>query len=355
MKQGSLFERETMRTTRWCAIVGAPRCGTTSLSRYLRAHPSVCFSRLKEPHFFSRRDLEGLDPEALREVVKREYLDRFFPNCPDGAVKAEGSVSYLYAAEHMAPILEVWPDAKFIIALRNPLDMLPSLHQRQLYNGDETVRDFERAWSLIEDRRRGKRIPRSCIDPRLLDYEEIAKLGKHVRRFFDVVGRERCFVSLFDDLKADPEGQHRQILEFLGLPWDSGTEFTQFRPSQGVKIHWLQRLLKRPPKAAYSLLASKAELDRGGHTRVKVNSQAVRRVKSVRKRLLKWNRKPEPPAPLREEFRSKLRDSLRDDIDDLSVLIGRDLSHWLGASESRPVTRDSGLQAEASSPRTQVA
>src|SRR3954454_2040474 len=165
----------------WCAIVGAPRCGTTSLARYLSAHPDVCFSNIKEPHFFSRRDLTQASPEEL-SVTKREYLERFFPARPDAAVLAEASVSYLYAPERLLPVLKLWPDARFIVAVRNPMEMLPSLDLRNLCNGDESERSFARAWDLVEERRNGEYIPRSCIDQRVLDYKEIGRLGKHVQR-----------------------------------------------------------------------------------------------------------------------------------------------------------------------------
>ena len=60
----------------------------------------------------------------------------------------EGSTTYLYAAEQLEPILRLWPDARFIIALRDPMEMIPSLHQRLFFQGDESVRDFDRAWRL---------------------------------------------------------------------------------------------------------------------------------------------------------------------------------------------------------------
>ena len=62
-------------TSRWSFIVGAPRCGTTSLSRYLKDHPEVCFSRVKEPHFFSQNDLCQLDDDELNAVVQNEPAD----------------------------------------------------------------------------------------------------------------------------------------------------------------------------------------------------------------------------------------------------------------------------------------
>src|SRR5437763_13395711 len=180
MPLASITKKAEARASNWSAIVGAPRCGTTSLSRYLQKHPQVRFSDVKETHFFSMRDLSGLSDDELAELVQEEYLDWFYPGTPPGALRMEGSVSYLYAPERLLPALKMWPDAKFIVAVRNPLQMLPSVHQRHLFNGDETVRDFGRAWALVEERRRGKRIPRGCIDPRLLDYKEIGQLGKYV-------------------------------------------------------------------------------------------------------------------------------------------------------------------------------
>lgn len=151
----------------WAFIVGAPRCGTTSLSRYLKNHPSVCFSAVKEPHFFAQHDLRSLSDDELRIVVEQDYLRRYFGHCTGGApLHAEGSVSYLYAGDQLEPILRLWPRARFVVALRDPMTMLPSLHQRSRYNGDETVADFEHAWRLTGERRAGRKVPRSCADLR---------------------------------------------------------------------------------------------------------------------------------------------------------------------------------------------
>ena len=191
-------------TSRWAFIVGAPRCGTTALSEYLRSHPDICFSNPKEPHFFLRHDLSGEPNDQLQRTIRTRYLDIFFPGRRCGSVLAEGSVSYFYAPERLEPILRLWPRAKFIICLRNPLQMVPSLHQRLFYNGDETERQFDRAWSLVPERRNGRSIPRSCVDPRFLDYWEAGQLGKHLEHFLNVAGPGRCHVSIFDDFRKNP-------------------------------------------------------------------------------------------------------------------------------------------------------
>ena len=316
--------------TSWFAIVGAPRCGTTSLARYLRGHPDIQFSTPKEPHFFSRLDLTEMNSEEVATIIRENYLECFFPNA-SGSVLAEASVSYLYAPERLLPVLNVWPDAKFIIAVRNPLEMLPSLHQRHFYNGDETVRDFGRAWALVHERRLGKRVPKSCVDPRLLDYREIGLLGKHVERFFEVVGRNRCFVSVFDDLVTNPRRQYREILYFVGLPWDDQSSFAVHRASLDVKLPSLQRLLKRPPKPVHAFLASNADVRRessldGSRVAPVLTPGALMK---IRKRLLAWNRTSASPPHLSAELRSEIVNEVREDVAELSAVIRRDLNHWL--------------------------
>lgn len=322
--------------SRFAFIVGAPRSGTTTLAGFLQQHPDVCFSIVKEPHFFSQHDFDGCGEDEIRKLVATEYLERFFGQCSNADLRAEGSVTYLYVPEKMAPILELWPNAKFIIALRDPLSMLPSLHARLLVTGDETIRDFKKAWAKIPERRRGRSVPKSAIDPRWLRYDEAGKLGHNVERFFAAVGRERCHVVLFDDLSRDPQGAYRDLCHFLDIePW-SGTDFEPQRINKSIRIGWLQRLLKRPPKAIRTALAG--EQFRKREKKVGTSdSPALATIFRVRKRLLDWNKVPAKRQPLDPSLRQEIIDRHRDDIILLSRVIGRDLSHWLGGfPEAKP-------------------
>lgn len=315
---------------RFACVVGAPRCGTTTLARLLEEHPSVAFSNVKEPHFFSLLDLNDLDDDSLREIVAGQYLGRYFPAVdPNTSVMAEASVSYLYAPERLLPLLRLWPDAKFIIAVRDPLELIPSLHQRLLYQGDETVSDPEEAWKLIEQRRLGRKVPRTCLDSRQLLYDEAARLGKHVRRFFEIVGRERCEVVVFDDLRADPAAVQSRLLKFLDLPPAPLPKKRKHRARHGYRLGWLQRLLKRPP-VARTVLAGEVFRQRIASKPHRDPSWLSRKVLDARQALLRWNRVPAPPLKLSPEFQSEIRQTLRQDTLLLGELLGRDLRHWLG-------------------------
>ncbi len=322
---------------RFIFIVGAPRCGTTTLAAYLREHPRICYPLVKEPHFFLQHDTRGLDATALRELVEREYLDRYYAQCVGGRdTGVDGSVSYLYAPDYLVPALSLWPDAKFVIALRDPMTMLPSLHGRLKYTGDETIERFEDAWAAIADRTAGKRIPRSCLEPRWLRYDEAGKFGSYVENFFAVIGRERCFIALFDDLVANPEDQYRAMCTFAGIEPFAGTNFIPRRERRGHRYGWLQRLLKRPPGFARDYLAGKqfAQRERDLETPER-DDKIIEKIFAVRKRILRWNRIPLPKRPIPIAVQQDIRDRLKPEIDQLATLIGRDLSHWLEVREGR--------------------
>lgn len=343
-----MTSRESGIGGRFAAIVGAPRCGTTSLARYLEVHPDVDFSFVKEPHFFSQYDLTGKNDEALIQTVEQEYLARYFPDAdPDSRMLMEGSVTYLYTPHQIEAILRVWPEAKFIIAVRDPFALLPSLHQRLLFICDETEKDFARAWALAPERALGKHVPATCIAPEWLQYPEIGRLGSYVEKFFAAVGRERCLVVLFDDFVSDPAATYRQVLTFLGLPDDKRTDFSPQRSSLGYKIGWLQRLLKRPPTRVRVVMGGEKLRQRIK----KIDSNGpepwlVRLILRIRRRLLNWNEAAAPDLTLSPEMQAEIRRALSNDVAHLARLLGRDLSHWLGGVPKANMERPAEPPAE---------
>jgi hypothetical protein len=317
---------------RFIFIVGAPRCGTTTMARWLQAHPQVLFPFVKEPHFFAQQDLGSLAEPELRRVVEEDYLDHFFPE-PEGErrIAADASVSYLYAPEQLEPVLKLWPNSRFVVGVRDPLSLLPSLHKRLIFTGDENIRRFEDAWAAIPDRAAGRRIPWSTIEPRWLRYDEAGRYGTYVERLFAAVGKERCLVMLFDDLVAGPAEQHRRLLDFAGLRQVPAPELKPERESKGVRFLLLQQLLKRPPRALLPYLASvrhHGRFDKEAGSKAKKTAAGAGR-KSLRKRLLKWNKVPDEKRPIPLAVQHEIKAQFRDEVDRLGALIGRDLGHWL--------------------------
>lgn len=304
-------------------LVGAPRCGTTALSRYLRKHPSICFSLPKEPHFLAHA------PEQPLGELRETYLHTFFPHRAERhTLLGEGSVSTLYSDLAIQRALALDPEARFLAMVRNPMELLPSYHQRLLYVLDEDVRDFATAWRLQDPRARGDRIPRRCRDPRMLQYAEIGRLGARIERLFELAGRERCLVIVHDDFRSDTAKVYEQVLAFLGLEHDGRTHFPRRLESRTFRSLALHRLLMRPPASlAQAVLRAKVEKERARIADPKsIKKKAW--IKRARSRLLAWSSVSAPPAPLPPALRDELSERLAGDLALLSHLLGRNFAHW---------------------------
>lgn len=305
-------------------LVGAPRCGTTSLAKWLRRHPRVCFSKPKEPHFFTRPTAE-LDAADLQ----RDYVDRFFPRRkPSHTIAGEGSVSYLYQPDAIRRILALRPDARFLVMLRDPKAMLASYHARMVFLLQEDERDVEKAWDLSEARARGERIPPRCLDPELLRYRDVVRHGEHLSNLLALVGRERCRVVVYDDYARDPRSTWIDVQKFLGIEDDGRTEFPSKQPTRDFRWRWLHALLYSPPRHLLKFVIAAEERERA---RPASPGRKKRKPwwKRARQRLIEWNTVVRSPAPLPPSLVARMRTELAPDVKRLEGILGRDLSRWL--------------------------
>jgi len=293
-------------------IIGAPKCGTTSLAVWLSEHPNIYISPIKEPHFYST-DLPKY--KAVRD--KKEY-ELLFEEAdpPRHYAVGEASVFYLFSWVAVPRIEEEHPGAKYIVMVRNSVDMAYSFHEQLLVSGDEHIRDFARAWELSPERRRGRAVSRWCREPKLLDYQSVCKLGEQLERLFRVVSRERVLVIVLDDVKEDPRREYLKVLDFLELPDDGRTFFPVENPAKELKWSFVQkgvRLVGEGWVALKRLVGIPRHVGRTG----------------ILKAITRLNVRYRSRNPMSEELRRQLRNYFRQDVEKLSGLIGRDLTYWL--------------------------
>jgi hypothetical protein len=200
--------------------------------------------------------------------------------------------------------------------------MLPSYHLRMRFLLQEDEQDFARAWALEPARARGKHVPRHCLDPRLLLYGKVAQLGAQVEKLFEIAGRERSHVVVFDDLAANPLAVYRSALDFLGVDYDGQTRFESRYESRMYRYRWLQRMLFVPAVKGGKMMQTLQQRTR------KYNPDGSKR-ESLIKRVTRWNKVVASPDPLSGPTRDIVRETLRPDVELLSRLLGRDLTGWL--------------------------
>lgn len=229
-------------------IVGAPKCGTTAWVSYLSQHPGISFCDAKEPHYFS----DDLNFRWVKD--EGEYMKGFSTCDSSSKYISEASVMYLYSSSAAENIRKFNPDAKIIVFLRDWRSFLPSYHQQQVYNGDETEKDFNQACRLAKERRKGSKIPTGCREPKLLDYPEVAKFGKQLSRYKLLWPDSQIKVLQFEEWKNDPSRYYDEVLGFLGLERKGGITFDRVNASRSHRAAWLGRLTQNPPAIVLNML-----------------------------------------------------------------------------------------------------
>lgn len=298
-------------------IVGAAKCGTTSLYRYLEQHPDVFVTPEKEPHYFG----SDLDVKPNRRVKREEDYAALYKEAGGAKARGEASSKYLFSTEAAREIKAYAPDAKIIIIVRNPIDMMWSWHGQQLYAAEEDILDFDEALAAQEDRRNGRRIPPGAHGVNELQYTAMATFSPQIQRYFDVFGRDNVKVIIFDDFANDTVAAVKDVFRFLGVD-DS------FTPAIEVhnKGNWLRnpgvkRFLKSHPRIAKMVTRTIP-----GSLRHKAGDALLAMKGGA----------PERPKTMKSETRRRLCREFESEVRRLGELLGRDLSHWVNSAQSNP-------------------
>jgi hypothetical protein len=302
-------------------IVGAPKCGTTALYTYLAGHPDIGMSKDKEPGFFAS-DVEG---HQRRSATLEQYLSNFDHASGKRRI-GEASTGYLASPGTPQEIHDFNPSAQIIVMLRNPIDVLQAWHSQRVFSGVEHIRKFEIAVDSQETRRwqfgpfRGEPVLRSS-------YREITRFSEHIQRYFDVFGKERVHIILFDDFVKTPAIEYEKVLSFLGLRTDGRRNFEIVNSNKRVRFPALQTWLRNLSKTRWPLERTWPAL--------------YRAVRAIVERL---NFVYEPRPAIDAAFRQQLEMEYAPEIRALEKLLGRTLNHWLTAPDEDTSTRPATLR-----------
>lgn len=289
-------------------IIGAPKSGTTALYSYIKQHPQVFMSPVKEPQFFAfegeELNFQGPKVQINSSITDLESYQALFQGVKDE--KAIGEASALYLGIPKAPerIDHYLPDVKMIAILRHPVDRAYASFMHLIRDGREPLTNFADALEAEE-----KRIAENWGF--LWRYKQLGFYSAQLERYFKRFPREQMRVYLYDDFCERPLEIIQDIFQFLDID-------RNFIPDLSVKpnvsgrprFKFIQNFIRKPNPIKNVIKPLLPQ----------------QRKEYLTSQLANWNlNKPK----LSLEFKAELTEQFQEDITHLQHLINRDLSHWL--------------------------
>ncbi|WP_263785481.1 sulfotransferase family protein [Salinibacter grassmerensis] len=300
-------------------VIGAAKSGTTSLYDYLRQHPDVFMSPVKEPCYFAYAEnppeMAGPgDREANREsgvVYTMNEYKSLFSDATREAIVGEASPVYLYDQDAPRLLYEQCPDASLIAILRNPIVRAHSHYLQLVQSGREPLESFEAALEA-EDERVAAGWEWSW------HYRRMGFYGRQLARYLDYFDRDQLYIYRFNELTTNPAGFAKTVYRSLGVDPSFTPDTGVRRRATGVpQVDWLHRFIGTPD-----------------HFLRRWSRLVI--PEAVRERILMMVRNAnlqKPPLP--DAARARLTDEYKEDVHRLEALLDRSFSDWLTTDEPR--------------------
>lgn len=285
-------------------IVGAQKCGTTSLHEYLLQHPQICLPEGKETKFFV---------EDVRYAKGISYYEKeHFSSCTGELAVGEVDPDYMYfeqALERMAVDLDL-AKIKLIFVLRNPVDRAFSHYLMTLRRGIETL-PFEKAIQLEDER-----ISKDYYSNMHFSYTRRGFYLQQIKRFLAYTDKSNMMFILSEDLKNNTLDVLTSCYHFLDVQEDV------LPPDFDVQHH-----VAKAPRSKVLLQLILRESFAKKIFRLLLPSDFLR--KKLRRNLLEMNQTSEHGLALNQDTRLMLANMYREHNSELAEFIGRDLSGWV--------------------------
>lgn len=182
-------------------FVGSGKSGSTSLYYFLKSHPQIYMSPIKETRFFVADEIDGKHSgDAVSSFA--EYSSLFAGVDNEVAI---GEMSPEYLGSSLAPmrIKEQLGAIRLLMILRNPIERALSLRRHFIRDG------------LIEDVSIEELVSGSDYYKRIFIDEGM--YYAHISRYVDVFGRDSIYIDTYNNFLSNPQCVLERIYDFLGV------------------------------------------------------------------------------------------------------------------------------------------
>lgn len=235
-------------------IAGAPKCGTSSLFRWIADHPEAEGAAVKETCYFVDPQCHVFDPSSNFASSGLAAYQRFFPVRNRAAkIRLEATPVYLYQASARQALPDIPTAPRFLFILREPARQVLSTYRYFSNNWTHLKRDVGFAAFVDLAERRDARLGANEL---LRDALANARYVEHLARWRERLGAARMRILLLEHVQADPNRVLGDTARWLGLdpgfyrdygfPKENETYRVRSRAMQAANLR-LRGLLAKTP------------------------------------------------------------------------------------------------------------
>lgn len=224
-------------------IIGAAKCGTTSLYDYLVQHPNILpqYDNRKEINYFDRKLKKGLNWYKGHFPLQSE-MRQAQARVGGPVLAGEATTSYLFHPHAPRFARELMPGAKIIALLRNPVERAYSQYHHEFRKGRENL-PFEEAIAMEPRRLQGEY--EKILEDKFYysskrhdhSYLQRGRYCEQLARWLQFFPREQLLILKSEDLFQDPALLYEKVLDFLGLPPCDNVRFEKMNPGAYTELN----------------------------------------------------------------------------------------------------------------------
>lgn len=300
-------------------IIGAQKSGTTALYHYLRQHPDVFMSPVKEPNFFAFEntpvrfyDADGrLSPITATAVKDLDAYLELFKEWDGQKAIGEASPHYLYLKGTAQRIHRHIPNVKLIAILRNPIDRAYSAYLHARRANREPLSNFFDALLQEESRIRSSH-------GYIYHYTRAGFYYQQLVEYYETFSCDQLRVVIYDDFEKNPGSVLRDLYKFLEIDDAFASDVSQRHNKSGLPKNVILHQL-------YRYVGTR----RGLYRHIPDTLRTMLPTGAIREITAKMSGHNLYKPPLDGKCLDHLKRTFEDDIRNLQTLLGRDLSSWL--------------------------
>lgn len=274
--------------------IGFIKCGTTWLYDCLSEHPEVCMSHIKETRFFVNNDI-------LNDFSRIENYKHYFDGCKRGQLKGEFSPQYIESDLALKQIKEFYPDIKFILMLRNPVERAISKYFFDLKYSEKDIK-----------RQVDKDILNKYPNSQYYFYYN------SIKKWFNHFPSQNIHIIILEEASINPKENIKKLYSFLGIDSDFIPQGLN-KQSNKAHVFYFPNLQKIFSKSHHFLKK------RPAISKFLKRVRPLYRLKEkIRSKNIKYYNKPE----ISLEVKAELQKKFQSEVEGLENFLNRDLSIW---------------------------